>query len=132
MMTINNVTTKKNLDAFIALTMSKGEKLGLKKSQLDDLYTNAINVFLFNDLEKAPEIDDRVVDFFWCVLNPLYYQNWKGVSRMKIYKTKLYRVDYKGTHGGGVDHIRGRIILERYPWIVSAAANGEIELTKVN
>ena len=51
---------------------------------------------------------------------------------MKIYKTKLYRVDYKGTHGGGVDHIRGRVILENYPWIVEAAANGEIELTKIN
>lgn len=51
---------------------------------------------------------------------------------MKIYKTKLYRVDYKGTHGGGVDHLRGRVILDCYPWIVSAAANGEIELTKIN
>ena len=51
---------------------------------------------------------------------------------MPIYKTKLYRVDYKGTHGGGVDHIRGYIILENYPWIIEAAANGEIELTKFN
>ena len=72
-MTINNVTTKKNLNDFLALTMSKGEKLGLKKSQLDDLYTNAINVFFFNDLEKAPAIDDQTVDFFWCGMNPLYY-----------------------------------------------------------
>ena len=78
MMTINNVTTKKNLSDFIALTMSKGEKLGLKKSQLNDLYKNAISVFFFNDLEKAPEIDDRVVSYFWCVLNPLYYQNGRG------------------------------------------------------
>lgn len=73
MMTINNVTTKKNLNNFIALTMSKGKKLGLKKSQLDDLYTNAINVFFFNDLEKAPKITEQVVDFFWCGMNPLYY-----------------------------------------------------------
>ena len=51
---------------------------------------------------------------------------------MRIFKTKLYRVDYKGTHGGGVDHIRGRVLLENYPWIIEAAANGEIELTKVN
>lgn len=73
MMTINNVTTKKNLNNFIALTMSKGKKLGLKKSQLDDLYTNAINVFFFNDLEKAPKVTEQVVNYFWCVLNPLYY-----------------------------------------------------------
>lgn len=72
-MAINNVTTKKNLNAFITLTMKKGEKQGLKKSQLDDLYKNAISVFFFNDLEKAPAIDDRAVDYFWCVLNPLYY-----------------------------------------------------------
>ena len=51
---------------------------------------------------------------------------------MRIFKTKLYRVDYKGTHGGGVDHIRGRVLLENYPWIIEAAANGEIELTKVD
>lgn len=51
---------------------------------------------------------------------------------MKFYKTKLYRVDYRGTHGGGVDHIRGRVILEKYPWIVEAAAKGEIEVTKVD
>lgn len=51
---------------------------------------------------------------------------------MKIYKTKLYRVDYKGTHGGGVDHILGRIILEKYPWIIEAAASGEIELIKAD
>ena len=76
-MTINNVTTKKNLNDFLTLTMSKGEKLGLKNSQLDDLYKNAINVFFFNDLEKETKIDDRVVDFFWCVLNPLYCQNNK-------------------------------------------------------
>ena len=73
MMTINNMTTKKNLNDFIALTMSKGEKLGLKESQLDDLYTNAINVFFFNDLEKAPKVTEQVVNYFWCVLNPLYY-----------------------------------------------------------
>lgn len=73
MMTINNMTTKKNLNDFLALTMSKGEKLGLKKSQLDDLYTNAINVFFFNDLEKASAITEQVVSYFWCVLNPLYY-----------------------------------------------------------
>ena len=52
--------------------------------------------------------------------------------KMRIFKTKLYRVDYKGTHGGGVDHIRGRVLLENYPWIIEAVANGEIELTKVN
>ena len=51
---------------------------------------------------------------------------------MKIYKTKLYRVDYKGTHGGGVDHIRGRFILECCPWIIDEAINGKIELTKVD
>ena len=51
---------------------------------------------------------------------------------MKIYKTKLYRVDYKGTHGGGVDHIRGRVILDRYPWIIGEALSGKIELKKVN
>lgn len=72
-MTINNVTTKKNLDAFITLTMSKGEKLGLSKSQLDDLYKNAINVFFFNDLEKAPKVTEQVVDYLWCGMNPLYY-----------------------------------------------------------
>ena len=74
-MTINNATTKKNLNDFLALTMSKGEKLGLKKSQLNDLYKNAINVFFFNDLEKAPKVTEQVVDFFWCGMNPLYYQN---------------------------------------------------------
>ena len=52
--------------------------------------------------------------------------------KMRIFKTKLYRVDYKGTHGGGVDHIRGRVLLENYPWIIEAVANGEIELTKVD
>ena len=51
---------------------------------------------------------------------------------MKIYKTKLYKVDYRGTHGGGVDHLRGRVILERYPWIIQAALNGEIIVEKVN
>ena len=50
---------------------------------------------------------------------------------MKIYKTKLYRVDYKGTHGGGVDHIRGRFILEKYPWIIDEAIAGNIELTRI-
>ena len=50
---------------------------------------------------------------------------------MKIYKPKLYRVDYKGTHGGGVDHIRGAILLEKYQWIVDEAIVGNIELTKV-
>ena len=72
-MTINNVTTKKNLDAFINLTMSKGEKLGLSKSQLNDLYKNAINVFCFNDLEKAPKVTEQVVNYLWCGMNPLYY-----------------------------------------------------------
>lgn len=72
-MTINNVTTKKNLDEFISLTMRKGKKLGLNKSQLDDLYKNAIDVFFFNDLEKAPKVTEQVVDFFWCGMNPLYY-----------------------------------------------------------
>ena len=72
-MTFNNATTKKNLNDFLTLTMKQGQKQGLKKSQLDDLYTNAINVFFFNDLEKAPEISDQVVNYFWCVLNPLYY-----------------------------------------------------------
>ena len=51
---------------------------------------------------------------------------------MRIFKTKLYRVDYKGPHGVGVDHILGRVLLENYPWIIEAAANGEIELNKVN
>ena len=55
----------------------------------------------------------------------------KGEIIMKIYKTKLYRVDYKGTHGGGVDHIRGAILLEKYPWIVDEAIVGNIELTKI-
>jgi hypothetical protein len=73
MMTINNVTTKKNLDAFITLTMHEGRKQGLNRGQLDDLYKNAISVFFFNDLEKAPKINGQVVDYFWCVLNPLYY-----------------------------------------------------------
>jgi hypothetical protein len=72
-MTINNATTKKNLNAFITLTMNKGEKQGLNRGQLDDLYKNAIGLFFFNDLEKAPEINARVVDFFWCGMNPLYY-----------------------------------------------------------
>lgn len=51
---------------------------------------------------------------------------------MKIYKTKLYRVDYKGTHGGGVDHIRGRVILDHYPWMINEALEGKIELKKLN
>ena len=51
--------------------------------------------------------------------------------KMRIFKTKLYRVDYKGTHGGGVDHIRGRFILEKYPWIIDEAIAGNIELTKI-
>ena len=72
-MTINNATTKKNLNDFLTLTMKQGQKQGLSKSQLDDLYKNAINVFFFNDLEKAPEINDQVVDYFWCGMNPLYY-----------------------------------------------------------
>lgn len=79
MMTINNTTTKKNLNDFLALTMSKGEKLGMNKSQLDSLYKNAINVFFFNDLEKAPKVTEQVVNYFWCGMNPLYYQNWEGV-----------------------------------------------------
>ena len=72
-MTINNATTKKNLNDFLSLTMGKGKKLGLRKSQLEDLYTNAINVFFFNDLEKAPKVTEQMVNYFWCVLNPLYY-----------------------------------------------------------
>ena len=72
-MTINNATTKKNLNAFITLTMKKGKKQGLNKAQLDDLYKNSINVFFFNDLEKAPKITEQVVNFFWCGMNPLYY-----------------------------------------------------------
>ncbi len=51
---------------------------------------------------------------------------------MRIFKTKLYRVDYKGAYGGGVDHIRGRVILERYQWIIDEAMMGKIELTKVD
>ena len=51
---------------------------------------------------------------------------------MQIYKTKLYKVDYCGTHGGGVDHLRGRVILEHYPWIIQAALNGEITLKKID
>ena len=73
MMKLNNVTTKKNLNAFITLTMQQGKKQGLKKSELDDLYNNAVSVFFFNDLEKAPKITNQVIDYFWCVLNPLYY-----------------------------------------------------------
>lgn len=74
-MQLNNSITKKNLNAFITLTMSKGEKQGLNKGQLNDLYKNAVSVFFFNDLEKAPKISKQVVDYFWCVLNPLYCQN---------------------------------------------------------
>lgn len=77
-MTINNETTKKNLNDFITLTMKQGKKQGLNEDQLDDLYKNAINVFFFNDLEKAPKVTEQVVNYFWCVLNPLYYQNQKG------------------------------------------------------
>ena len=73
MMKLNNVTTKKNLNTFINLTMQQGKKQGLKKSQLDDLYKNAVSVFFFNDLEKAPKINNQVINYFWCVLNPLYY-----------------------------------------------------------
>lgn len=72
-MTINNAITRKNLNEFITLTMSKGEKLGLKRFQLDDLYKNAINVFFFNDLEKAPKVTEQVVNYFWCGMNPLFY-----------------------------------------------------------
>ena len=72
-MTINNATTKKNLNTFVTLTMKQGKKQGLKKSELDDLYKNAINVFFFNDLEKAPKVNKQVVDYFWCSMNPLYY-----------------------------------------------------------
>lgn len=74
-MKLNNVTTKKNLDTFITLTMHEGRKQGLNKPQLDDLYKNAVDVFFFNDLEKAPKISGQVVDYFWCVLNPLCYQS---------------------------------------------------------
>ena len=74
-MTFNSATTKKNLNDFLSLTMGKGKKLGLRKSQLDELYENATNVFFFNDLEKAPKINEQVVNYFWCGMNPLYYQN---------------------------------------------------------
>lgn len=77
-MAINNVTTKKNLNTFITLTMKQGQKQGLNKDQLDDLYKNAINVFFFNDLEKAPKVTEQVVNYFWCGMNPLYYQNGRG------------------------------------------------------
>lgn len=72
-MTINNPTTKKNLSAFITLTMKKGEEEGLNKDQLDNLYTNAISVFFFNDLEKLAKVTRETVKYFWCVLNPAYY-----------------------------------------------------------
>ena len=72
-MTINNATTKNNLNAFITLTMKQGKKQGLNKDQLNDLYKNAINVFFFNDLEKAPKVTEQVVDYLWCGMNPLYY-----------------------------------------------------------
>lgn len=78
-MKINNAITKKNLDDFITLTMNKGKKQGLKKSQLDDLYKNAVDVFFFNDLEQAPKITMQVVNYFWCVLNPIYCQG-KGLK----------------------------------------------------
>ena len=74
-MKINSATTKKNLDTFITLTLNKGETQGLNGGQLDDLYKNAIDVFFFNDLEKAPKIKGQVVDYFWCILNPPYYQS---------------------------------------------------------
>ena len=83
-MTINNATTKKNLDEFISLTMNEGKKLGFSKSQLDDLYKNAIDVFFFNDLEKAPKISKQVVDYFWCGMNLLYYQNGREVAKMLL------------------------------------------------
>lgn len=72
-MTINNAITKKNLNKFINLTMKQGQKHGLNKPQLDDLYKNAINVFFFNDLEKAPKVTEQVINYFWCCMNPLYY-----------------------------------------------------------
>ena len=72
-MKLNNVTTKKNLNTFINLTMQQGKKQGLNEGQLDDLYKNAISVFFFNGLEKAPKITNQVIKYFWCVLNPLYY-----------------------------------------------------------
>lgn len=78
-MKLNNVTTKKNLNIFITLTVSKGEKQGLNGGQLDDLYRNAVSVFFFNDLEKAPKISEQVVNYFWCVLNPLYCKG-KGLK----------------------------------------------------
>ena len=95
-MTINNATTKKNLDEFISLTMNEGKKLGFSKSQLDDLYKNAIDVFFFNDLEKAPKISKQVVDYFWCGMNPLYYQNGREVAKMtNLGISKLFdKVDF--------------------------------------
>lgn len=74
-MKLNNAITKKNLNTFITLTMHEGREQGLNRGQLNDLYQNAVNVFFFNDLEKAPEISKQVVNYFWCVLNPLYYQS---------------------------------------------------------
>lgn len=91
-MTINNTTTKKNLNDFLTLTMKKGEKKGLKKSELDDLYTNAINVFFFNDLEKTSRITEQMVDYFWCVLNPRFYQNWKAEQKQAKFLSKKVKL----------------------------------------
>ena len=55
-MIINNPTTRKNLNEFLSLAMSKGKKQGLNKGQLDSLYNNAISVFFFNDLEKLAKV----------------------------------------------------------------------------
>lgn len=71
-MTINNATTKKNLNDFITLTMKKGKEKGLNKSQLDNLYSNAISVFFFNDLEKLTKVTEQTVNYLWCGMNPLY------------------------------------------------------------
>lgn len=72
-MTINNSTTKKNLNKFITLALKKGKEEGLNNGQLDNLYKNAISVFFFNDLEKETKLTKQVINYFWCVLNPLYY-----------------------------------------------------------
>lgn len=72
-MIINNPTTRKNLNEFLSLAMSKGKKQGLNKGQLDSLYNNAISVFFFNDLEKLAKVTRETVNYLWCGMSPLYY-----------------------------------------------------------
>ena len=72
-MIINNPTTRKNLNEFLSLAMSKGKEQGLNKGQLDSLYNNAISVFFFNDLEKLTKVTRETVNYLWCGMNPLYY-----------------------------------------------------------